>query len=136
MTGLSRTTAKIRPKNLSKGEQKCTLTQTKPLSVTEGAAARGHGLCQTRRCQPVEGRGGLDTGEAMVDWVWKRGVEVLWLDSLLPLFLNRGNWALDQIIRGKTNFRWWTCKVEEEIRVTFTALWIVVRPLGGFSKVS
>lgn len=38
-------------------EPKCTLTQNKPLPVTEGAALGGHGLCQTsRRAETREGQ--------------------------------------------------------------------------------
>lgn len=47
----------ICPENSSRVEPKCTLTQNKPLPVTEGAAPGGHGLCQTgRRAEAEEGQ--------------------------------------------------------------------------------
>lgn len=55
----------ICPENLSTGGPKCTLTQNKPLLVTEGAALGGHGLCQTSRrvktgeAQTLGGNGGV-----------------------------------------------------------------------------
>lgn len=73
MTGSSCTTAEFVLKNLSRVEPKCTLTQNKPLPVTEGAALGGHGLCQTsRRVEAREGQtaegqhwGGGGTGRVL-----------------------------------------------------------------------
>lgn len=53
-------------------EPKCTLTQNKPLQVTEGAALGGHGLCQTSR--RVEAREGQTVEGQQLCGVGKGGV--------------------------------------------------------------